>query len=326
MSRREFIGLVGGVMAWPRTVVAQQLAMPVIGFLSSRSPGESVGSVAAFRRGLEEAGFTEGQNTLVAFRWAEGHYDRLPALAVDLVGLRVAVLLAAGGSPSALAAKAATSSIPIVFSASNDPVGLGLVASLNRPGGNVTGMGVFNSTLGAKRLELLKEVMPSASIIAYLVNPTNPMAEIELKEAFAAASSLGIQLHVLNASTEHDLDVTFPALVKLRVRGLVVAGEPFFDSQRGRLAGLSARHAVATCYAWREYVLAGGLMSYGTSLTNSYREAGIYAGRILKGERPADLPVVQPTTFELVINLKTAKSLGLEMPPSLLARADEVIE
>jgi len=326
MSRREFIGLVGGVMAWPRTVVAQQSAMPVIGFLSSRSPGESVGSVAAFRRGLEEAGFTEGQNTLVAFRWAEGHYDRLPALAVDLVGLRVAVLLAAGGSPSALAAKAATSSIPIVFSASNDPVGLGLVASLNRPGGNITGMGVFNSTLGAKRLELLKEVMPSASMIAYLVNPTNPMAEIELKEAFAAASSLGIQLHVLNASTEHDLDVTFPALVKLRVRGLVVAGEPFFDSQRGRLAGLSARHAVATCYAWREYVLAGGLMSYGTSLTNSYREAGIYAGRILKGERPADLPVVQPTTFELVINLKTAKSLGLEMPPLLLARADEVLE
>jgi len=326
MSRREFIGLVGGLMAWPRTVVAQQSAMPVIGFLSSRSPGESVGSVAAFRRGLEEAGFTEGQNTLIAFRWAEGHYDRLPALAADLVGLRVAVLLAAGGSPSALAAKAATSSIPIVFSASNDPVGLGLVASLNRPGGNVTGMGVFNSTLGAKRLELLKEVMPSASIIAYLVNPTNPMAEIELKEAFAAASSLGIQLHVLNASTEDDLDVTFPALVKLRVGGLVVAGEPFFDSQRGRLAGLSARHAVATCYAWREYVLAGGLMSYGTSLTNSYREAGIYAGRILKGERPADLPVVQPTTFELVINLKTAKSLGLEMPPLLLARADEVLE
>jgi putative tryptophan/tyrosine transport system substrate-binding protein len=327
IGRREFITLLGSAAAaWPRAARAQQAAMPVVGFLSSRSPGESADSVAAFREGLREAGFVEGQNLLIAFRWAEGRYDRLPALASDLVDLRVALLFAAGGSPSALAAKAATSKIPIVFSASNDPVSLGLISSLSRPGGNITGMSAFNWELGPKRLELLKELVPRATIIAYLVNPMNPIAETELKAALAAASALGIQLHVLNASTEQDLDAAFAAVGTRRADGLVVAGEPFFDSQRDRLVALSSRHAVAACYAWREYVVAGGLMSYGTSLIESYREAGIYAGRILKGEMPAALPVMQPTKFRLVLNHKTAKALGLTVPPALLARADEVIE
>jgi putative tryptophan/tyrosine transport system substrate-binding protein len=326
MRRREFITLLGATSAFPFSVGAQQPTMPVIGFMSSRSPAESADSVSAFRQGLREAGFIEGQNLLIAFRWAEGRYDRLRELAADLVGLRVAILFAAGGSPSALAAKAATSTIPIVFSASNDPVSLGLVSSLSRPGGNITGMSAFNSELGPKRLELLKELVPTATTIAYLANPTNPIAEAELKAALAMASALSIQLHVLNASTDHELDAAFTAFDKLRAGGLVVAGEPFFDSKRDRLVSLTARHAIAACYAWREYVASGGLMSYGTSLMGSYRQAGIYAGRILKGELPADLPVEQPTKFELVINLKTAKALGIEVPPTLLARADEVIE
>jgi putative tryptophan/tyrosine transport system substrate-binding protein len=326
MRRRDFITALGAAAAWPVAASAQQPAMPVIGFLSSRSPGESANAVAAFRRGLGEAGFAEGQNTQIAFRWAEGRYDSLPVLAADLVDLRVAVLFAAGGTPSALAAKAATSTIPVVFSAVNDPVQSGLVASLNRPGGNVTGMSVFNAVLAAKRIEFLKELMPTAGVIVYLVNLSHPIAVSESKEALAAASALGIELHVLNASTEHELDAAFAIAANLRAQGLVIAGDPFFDSQRDRLVALSARHAVAACYAWREYVVAGGLMSYGTSLIDSYRRAGIYAGRVLKGEKPADLPVMQPTKFEFVINLKTAKSLGLTVPPTLLARADEVIE
>jgi len=326
MRRREFITLVGGAAAWPLAARAQQAPAPLIGFLSSRSPGESAGVVAAFRQGIREIGFIEGQNLAIAFRWAEGHYGRLPALAAELVGLPVALLFSAGGPPTAFAAKAATSTIPIVFSAVSDPVEIGLVPSLNQPGGNVTGMGVFNATLGAKRIELTKELMPRAAGIAYLLNPSNPSSEIESKGALAAARALRIELHVLNASTEYELDTAFADAAKLRAGMLVVSGEPYFDSQRERLVALSARHAIAAVYAWREYVLAGGLMSYGTDLPDSYHQAGVYAGRILKGEKPANLPVMQPTKFHLALNLKTAKTLGLEVPPTLLARADEVIE
>jgi putative tryptophan/tyrosine transport system substrate-binding protein len=300
--------------------------MPVVGFLSSRSPGESAGVVAAFRRGLSETGFVEGQNFVIAFRWAEGRYDRLPALAVDLADMRVTVLFAAGGPPSALAAKAATSTIPIVFSAANDPVRLGLVASLNRPSGNVTGMSTFTSALAAKRVELLKELVPAAVVMAYVLNPSNPSTDLESKEALPAASALGIELHVLNASTEQELNAAFAKLPSLRAGGVVVAPEPFFDSQRDRLVALSAQHAVPAIYGFRDYVVAGGLMSYGTSITDSYRQAGNYVGRILKGEKPSDLPVMQPTKFELVLNLKTAKALGLTVPDKLLVAADEVIE
>jgi putative ABC transport system substrate-binding protein len=327
VRRREFITLLGGAaVTWPLSARAQQPAMPVVGFLSSRSPRESAGVVAAFRQGLREAGFIEGQNLALEFRWAEGRYDRLSALAADLVGLRVAALFAAGGDPSALAAKATTSTIPIVFSAVNDPVRLGLVASLNRPGGNVTGMSMFAADLGAKSVELLKELAPTAAVIAYLVNPSNPTADIYSKEAVTAASSLGVQVHVLNASTEHELDEAYAALIKLGAGGVVVVGEPYFDSQRAKIVALSARYAVPAIYTYREYVVAGGLMSYGASLTEAYRRAGTYLGRVLKGEKPADLPVQQPTKLELVINLKTAKALGITVPYPLLARADEVIE
>ena len=327
MKRREFVKFLGGAaMVWPFVARAQQPAMPVIGFLSSRSPGESNGVVAAFRQGLREAGFVEGQNLAIEFRWAEGRYDRLSALAADLVRLQVVAFFAAGGDPSARAAKAATSTIPIVFSAVNDPVRLGLVASLNRPGGNVTGMSMFAADLGAKSVELLKELLPAIAVIAYLVNPSNPSAEFYSKEAVMAASSLGVQVHVLNASTERDVDEAYAALEKLGVGGLVVVGEPFLDSQRNKIVALSARYAIPAIYTFREYVVAGGLMSYGASLTEAYRRAGTYLGRVLKGEKPADLPVQQPTKLELVINLKTAKALGLTVPPALLARADEVIE
>lgn len=327
MRRREFVSLLGTVaVAWPLAAQAQPPTMPVIGFLSARSPGESTEVVAAFRQGLREAGFVEGQNLLIAYRWAEGRYDRLHALAAELVGLHVALLFAAGGPPAIFAAKATTSTIPIVFSGTSDPVGLGLVASLNQPGGNVTGMSLFTLTLVAKSVALMNELVPTATVVAYVVNPSNPSAKLEAKEAQAAASALGIQIHVLNASTNEDLDAAFAGLAKLHAGVLVVPADAFFDSHRERLVTLSARHEVAAIYPWRDYVVAGGLMSYGSSLTDNYRRAGIYAGRILKGERPADLPVQQPTKFELVINLKTAKTLGLTIPQSLLLRADEVIQ
>ena len=327
MRRREFITLLGGVAAaWPLTARAQQPVMPVIGFLSSRSPGESASVVAAFRQGLRETGFIEGQNLGIAFRWAEGRYDRLPALASELVSLPVTLLFAAGGPPSAFAAKGATSTIPVVFSAVSDPVEIGLVPSLNQPGGNLTGMGVFNSSLGTKRLELMKELMPNVAVIGYLLNPADGKGAIEKESVVAASRALGVEVRILTAKSETELDSTFAGLEGLRVRALVVSGEPFFDSQRERIVGLTAKYRVVTIYAWREYVLAGGLMSYGIDLPASYRQAAIYAGRILKGEKPANLPVVQPTKFLMAINGKTAKSLGIDVPPRLLGLADEVIE
>jgi putative ABC transport system substrate-binding protein len=321
MRRREFISLIGGAAAWPLIARAQQPAMPVIGFLSSRSPGESASVVAAFRQGLRETGFIEGQNLGIAFRWAEGRYDRLPALASELVSLPVTLLFAAGGPPSAFAAKGATSTIPIVFSAVSDPVEIGLV-----PSGNVTGMGIFSASLATKRVELMKDLMPNAPVIGYLLNPADGKGAIERESVVAASRALGIELRILNARTETELDSTFAGLEGLRIRALVVSVEPFFDSQRERIVGLAARYRIATIYAWREYVLAGGLMSYGTDLPASYRQAAIYAGRILKGEKPANLPVVQPTKFNMAVNTQTAKSLGIEVPLRLLGLANEVIE
>jgi ABC-type uncharacterized transport system substrate-binding protein len=328
VSRRRFLRLLSGAAAaWPLVARAQQPdRIPVIGFLSSRSPGESGGAVAAFGRGLAEAGFAEGRNAVIAFRWAEGHYERLPALAADLITSRANILVAAGGTPSLLAATAATPSIPIVFTAVADPVRLGFVASFNRPGGNITGISLFNNILSMKRIGLLHELVPMADVVAMLINPKSPILEEDFEPVQETARSLGLTIHVLNASTDRDLDVVFDALPRLRIRGLALQGEPFFDSRRHRIIELAERQAIPTIYAWREYVAAGGLMSYGTNLTDNYRQAGIYVGRVLKGESPAEMPIVRPTKFELVINLKTAKALGLEVPPSLLARADEVIE
>jgi ABC-type uncharacterized transport system substrate-binding protein len=323
VRRREFIGLVGGVaVAWPLAARAQQ---PLVGFLSSRSPGESADLVTAFRTGLRQMGFVEGQNVIITFRWAEGHYDRLPGLSSDLVDVHASVIFAAGGSPTAFAAKAATSNIPIVFVAS-DPVLLGLVRSLNQPGGNITGITNASTEVGGKALGLLKQMMPTAETIGYLVNPSSPSAKIFLGEARGAAKRLGIELRVLNASTPTDLDQVFTTLEKQRVGALAVMGDPFFDAHRDRLIELSAQHRMPGCYPWREYVLAGGLMSYGTNLAESYRQAGIYAGRLLRGESPSTLPVMQPTKFEFVLNVNTAKTLGLTVPPGLLSIADDVIE
>jgi len=326
MRRRDFITLISGVAAaWPFAARAQQSAMPVVGFLSSRSPSESADLIAAFHKGLRQMGFVEGQSAIVAFRWAEGHYERLAALASDLVGLPVAVLFAAGGSPSALAAKAATSTIPIVFLAS-DPIALGLVSSLNQPGGNVTGISNVVTELPGKSLSLLKQTVPTVGTIGYLVNPSSPIATLFLKDARAAANTLGIQFHELNATTQIGIDETFATLAKLRIAALGVMADPFFDSQRDRIVELSAKYRIAGCYPWREYVFAGGLMSYGANLADQYRQAGIYTGRILRGESPINLPVMEPTKFEFVINLKTAKDLGLTIPPGILSIADDVIE
>jgi putative ABC transport system substrate-binding protein len=299
--------------------------MPVVGFLSSRSPGESAEVAAAFRKGLRQMGFVEGQNVIIAFRWAEGRYERLAALASDLVGLPVAILFAAGGSPSALAAKRVTSTIPIVFVAS-DPIRLGLVNSLNQPGGNITGISNVATELAGKSLGLLKQTVPTAETIAYLVNPSNPIAKIYFEEARAAANTLGIRLHAIDVSSPTDLDQAFATLAKLHIAALGVMAEPFLDTQRDRLVELSARYRIAGCYPWREYVLAGGLMSYGSNLADLYRQAGIYTGRLLQGESPAKLPVMEPTKFEFVLNLKTAKALGLTVPPGIISIADEVIE
>ncbi len=324
MTRRELMLVLGGATIAAGALRAQQKAMPVIGFLHFASPGPFAPFVAAFQKGLGETGYVEGQNLVIEYRWAEGRYDRLPALAADLVGQKVDVIVAAG-PPSARAAKSATSTIPIVFS-SGDPVGEGLVAGLARPGGNLTGVSLLTVELMAKRLELLSELVPQAGMIALLVNQNDANAERIIKDVQEAARAKGVQLPVLKAGSESEIDAAFPALVQLQAGGLVVGTDPFFNSRREQLVALAARHAVPAIYEWREFVAAGGLISYGSSLTAVYRDDGIYAGKILNGAKPADLPVQQPTTFELVINLKTAKALNLTIPQSILGRADEVIE
>jgi putative ABC transport system substrate-binding protein len=329
MDRREFIRLGGAVAAsapWSFPVRAQPSAVPLIGFMSSRGATDAASLVAAFQRGLSDTGFEEGRTVRTEFRWAEGHYDRLPALAADLVAHKVALLMAAGGIVSARAAKAATATIPVVFVSAGDPVAFGLVASLSRPGGNVTGASLINVSLGAKRLELLRELLPAARSIAMLVNPDTPDSTPESHDVLAAARVLGREISIVQARVENEFEPAFAAVRQARAGALIVGADPFFTSQRAQLVALATRHAVPTIYYWRDFVEAGGLLSYGTSLADGYRQAGIYAGRVLKGAKPADLPVVQPTKFELVINLKTAKALGLEVSPTLLAIADEVIE
>jgi len=327
IGRRKLIAALGSAAAvWPLAASAQQSAMPVIGFLSAPSAAPYMQYVTAIHQGLKEAGYVEGQNVRFEYRWADGHYDRLPALAADLVRRRVDVIAATGG-PAALAAKAASVTIPIVFRIAADPIAAGLVASLSRPGGNVTGVTSLNLEVGPKRLEFLHELLPSATIMAALVNPTNPSnAEILSRDLQATARLLGLQLHPLHASSDADIDAVFSTLTELRAGGLVVGTDAFFTSRTEKLAALTLRYRIPTIYQWREFVAAGGLMSYGGSSTDSYRLAGIYTGRILKGEKPADLPVQQATKLELFINNKTAKALGIDIPPTLLALADEVIE
>jgi ABC-type uncharacterized transport system substrate-binding protein len=326
MRRREFITLLGGAVAWPLAARAQQPAMPVVGFLSSGSPDAVLDFLPAFRQGLSEAGYVEGRNVAIEYRWAEGQYDRLPALAEDLARRQVTAIAVPSSTSAALAAKASITTIPVVFGTAGDPVRTGLVASLNRPGGNFTGVTSLNAEVEPKRLELLHELVPTATTIALLLNPTGRFAGNPTKDVQTAARTLGVELHILHASTERDFDAAFARLVQLRLGGLVIGGDAFFTSRLEQLAALSARHAVPTIYQYREFAAAGGLMSYGSSITDQYRMVGIYTGRILKGEKPSDLPVQQTTRVELFINLKTAKSLGLTFPITLLARADEVIE
>jgi len=327
LKRREFITLLGGAAgSWPLTVRAQQPAMPVIGFLNSAAPGPFAHLVAAFHKGLKEVGYVEGQNVGIVYRYADGQYDRLPELAADLVRRQVAVIVAGGGAVSARAARAATATIPIVFSMGDDPVKLGFINNLNLPGGNLTGVSLLTTGLEAKRLEVLHEAVPGASVIGLLVNSTFSDVETQLRDLPAAARVLGLQTTVVKASSERDIDTAFATLVQQRVGALLVASSPFFLGRREQLVALATRHAIPAIFEWPEFVALGGLMSYGTNLADGYRQVGIYAGKILKGAKPAELPVQQQTRVELVINMKTAKSLGLTFPITLLGRADEVIE
>jgi putative tryptophan/tyrosine transport system substrate-binding protein len=327
VKRRELITLLGGAVAvWPLAARAQQ-PVPVIGFLGAASPGSYASYVSGFIRGLNEVGYVEGRNIAIEYRWADGRYDRLSALAADMVQRQVAVIFTGGSTPATLAAKAATTTIPIVFFVGGDPVALGLVASLARPGGNLTGFTSLNLEVGPKRLELLRELLPGATSMALLINPTSPaLSDPFSREVQATARKLGVQLQVLQASTEAEIDTAFAALAQLRAGGLVIGSDVFFNTRSEQLAELALRHAVLTVYQYREFAAAGGLMSYGTNISDMFRLCGGYVGRILKGERPADLPVMQSTKVELIINLKTAKALGLTVPTALLVRADEVIE
>jgi putative tryptophan/tyrosine transport system substrate-binding protein len=326
MNRRKLLLFVSGALTASRALCAQQKAMPVIGYLNPTSPGPLASYLAAFRRGLSETSYIEGQNVTIEYRWAEGHFDRLPALVADLVSRNVDVIASTGGTAPALAAKSATTMIPIVFLIGGDPVKLGLVAGLARPGGNLTGFSLLGGELTPKRLELLTEMVPEARVIALLVNRNDPDAARTMRNAQEAANAKGVQLQTVKVGTEGEIDTAFASLVELRAGALLVNGDPFFDTQREQLVALAARHAVPAIYSEREFAVAGGLISYGTSRSAAYRQVGNYVGRILKGEKPGDLPVQQPTTFELVVNLKTAKALNIIVPPSILARANEVIE
>ena len=328
MKRRDFITLLGGAAAaWPLAARAQQPAMPVVGIINAGAPETSVSRVTAFRQGLGELGYLDGQNVTIEYRWAEGRYDRYPELVADLIRRKVSVIATGASGPAAFAAKAATSSIPIVFGVGEDPVRLGLVASLARPGGNVTGVNFFTAEVAAKRLGLLRELAPRTTRVAVLVNPANAAsAESTARDVRAAAPALGLQVQMLNATTVREIDTAYASLVRERADALVVAGDGFFNSRRVQLAMLAVRHAIPATYSVRDYPEAGGLISYGTSFADTFRQIGIYCGRILKGATPADLPVLQSTKFELVVNMQAARMLGIDVPPMLLARADEVIE
>jgi ABC-type uncharacterized transport system substrate-binding protein len=326
MRRRDFIKVIAGsIAAWPLAARARQL-MPVVGFLNGASPTELESRVVAFRDGLAEKGYVEGHSVVIEYRWGLGQYERLPEMALDLVHRAVAVIAATGGVPSVRAAKAATSEIPIVFTMGGDPVAFGLVASLNRPGSNVTGITLISGEVVSKRIALLRDLLPDAKMLGVLINSTNPNGDTELAVAERAANTFGWQVKALRVDEGRDFDAAFQPLVRERVDAILVTTDPIFESQRNRIVALAAQRAVPTIYALREYAVAGGLMSYGASISDVYRQAGMYVGRILKGEKPADLPVMQPTKFDLAINLKTAKRLGLNVPPTLLATADEVIE